>query len=234
MHESRMMAEVCPSGVCAMLKVSGSRIATPFAPPRPGSTPMMTPSSTPMNISARFFSVSATPKPWISDWISSIVLADPERALERALRQRHEEPDLEDQEQHDAVPDRDRRDLPPGILPEPAHEQRHEKHRRHVDAEPPDQRDERRRGHEHREHELQLADLDEGAVLLRRHERGERDGHRAGAADEDAEVEGEIARLRAFVAPAHAQAQAVEDDDRAQREQHQGDPDLRAAQLERR
>ena len=34
-----------------MPKVSGSRIATPLAPPRPGSTPMMTPSRMPMNIS---------------------------------------------------------------------------------------------------------------------------------------------------------------------------------------
>ena len=31
MHESRMIAEVAPPGVCAMPKVSGSRIATPFA-----------------------------------------------------------------------------------------------------------------------------------------------------------------------------------------------------------
>ncbi|CKZ02475.1 Uncharacterised protein [Mycobacterium tuberculosis] len=38
-----MMADV---GV--MLNVSGSRIATPLAPPRPGSTPMITPSKIPM------------------------------------------------------------------------------------------------------------------------------------------------------------------------------------------
>ena len=30
-----------------MLNVSGSRIATPLAPPRPGSTPMITPSTMP-------------------------------------------------------------------------------------------------------------------------------------------------------------------------------------------
>ena len=34
-----------------MLKVRGSRIATPLAPPSPGSTPMMTPSVMPMIIS---------------------------------------------------------------------------------------------------------------------------------------------------------------------------------------
>ncbi len=33
-----------------MEKVSGNRIATPFAPPRPGSTPMSTPSAMPTNM----------------------------------------------------------------------------------------------------------------------------------------------------------------------------------------
>ena len=60
------------AGVCAMPKVSGSRIATPFAPPRPGSTPMITPRITPVNISATLVGVSATPKPCISAWISSM------------------------------------------------------------------------------------------------------------------------------------------------------------------
>ena len=36
MHDSMMIAEV--GGI---VNVSGSRIATPLAPPRPGSTPMM-------------------------------------------------------------------------------------------------------------------------------------------------------------------------------------------------
>ena len=67
-----MIAEVAPPGCCAMPKVSGSRMATPLAPPRPGSTPMITPRITPVNISARFFSDIATPKPCASAWISSI------------------------------------------------------------------------------------------------------------------------------------------------------------------
>ena len=33
--------------------VSGSRIATPLAPPRPGSTPMITPSRIPITITSR-------------------------------------------------------------------------------------------------------------------------------------------------------------------------------------
>ena len=48
-----MMAEV---GV--IVKVSGSRIATPLAPPRPGSTPISTPSMMPTNIRPMFIGVS--------------------------------------------------------------------------------------------------------------------------------------------------------------------------------
>ena len=45
MQDSMMIAEVGD-----IEKVSGSRIATPFAPPSPGSTPMMTPSRMPTTI----------------------------------------------------------------------------------------------------------------------------------------------------------------------------------------
>src|SRR5512147_1229145 len=94
MQDSRMMAEVAPPGDCAMPKVSGRRIATPFAPPRPGSTPMITPRITPTNIRPTFSGESATLKPCISDWISCMS-AQPQQAFQRALRQRHLEPQLE-------------------------------------------------------------------------------------------------------------------------------------------
>src|SRR5687768_8852442 len=100
MHDSRMIAEVAPPGIWAMPKVSGSRIATPFAPPRPGSTPMITPRMIPVNISSRFVSDSATPNPCTSAWISSISV-QPQQCFNRALGQRHLEPDFEDQEEHD-------------------------------------------------------------------------------------------------------------------------------------
>src|SRR5947207_5378920 len=125
MQESRMIAEVVPPGLCAIEKVSGSRMATPFAPPRPGSTPMITPRMMPTNISARFLKLSAMAKPCSSDWISSMMrvhaLAHAEQVLERALGQGHLEPQLEDQEKDDAVADAHRGDLPPGVLAEPAH-----------------------------------------------------------------------------------------------------------------
>ena len=55
-----------------IVKVSGSRIATPLAPPRPGSTPISTPSMMPTNISSMFIGVRMTAKPWNSALISSM------------------------------------------------------------------------------------------------------------------------------------------------------------------
>src|SRR3990172_4913301 len=66
MHDSMMIAEV--GGI---VKVRGSRIATPLAPPRPGRTPMMTPSRMPTIIKATLYQESATLKPPIRELISS-------------------------------------------------------------------------------------------------------------------------------------------------------------------
>src|SRR6185436_8022289 len=159
MHDSRMIAEVVPPGTCAIENVSGSRIATPFAPPSPGSTPMITPRMIPANISATFFSDSAMTKPCSSDWISS-TSGDPEQVLQRPLGQRDLEPDFEDQEENDAVADAHCGRRPPRILAEPAHEERDEHGGCDVDADPADQRHVHRRGNQHRQHELQLRDAD--------------------------------------------------------------------------
>src|SRR6267378_7540596 len=139
MHESRMIAEVVPPGCCAIEKVRGSRMATPFAPPRPGSTPMMIPRMTPTNISNRLNGDSATPNPCISALISAtqspfggagadgsvrrhVALVEPQRSLERPLGKRHREPYFEDQEKRDADSYRDRHDLDPGVLAQVPHE----------------------------------------------------------------------------------------------------------------
>src|SRR5712691_11936439 len=58
MQESMTMAEVG-----SIVNVSGNRIATPFGPPSPGSTPTKMPSTSPTIISARVFQVSRTAKP---------------------------------------------------------------------------------------------------------------------------------------------------------------------------
>ena len=53
-------------------KVSGSRIAIPFAPPSPGSTPISTPRMMPTIISIKFSGCRATAKPCIKRPSSSM------------------------------------------------------------------------------------------------------------------------------------------------------------------
>ena len=67
MHDSMMIAEV---GVIE--KVSGNRMATPFAPPNPGSTPISTPRVMPTSIKRKFCGVRTTANPWNSALTSSI------------------------------------------------------------------------------------------------------------------------------------------------------------------
>ena len=75
MHDSITMAEVG-----SIVKVSGSRIATPFGPPRPGSTPTKMPSTSPTIISASVFHVIRTAKPWSSRPKASISSPSSRRA----------------------------------------------------------------------------------------------------------------------------------------------------------
>jgi hypothetical protein len=58
MQDSMMIAEVGD-----MENVSGSKMATPLAPPRPGSTPMMTPSMMPTSITSKLNGSRTTAKP---------------------------------------------------------------------------------------------------------------------------------------------------------------------------
>src|SRR6185369_12868613 len=108
MQDSMMIADVGD-----MLKVSGSRIAMPLAPPSPGSTPMMTPSVMPSTISMMLYGWSTTEKPWNRLPISSIMSAPkphkpslkirnfkdqpskPKPVFQRPLGQRHQKPALE-------------------------------------------------------------------------------------------------------------------------------------------
>src|ERR1700675_540456 len=69
MHDSITIAEVG-----SIVNVRGSRIATPFGPPNPGSTPTKMPSRRPTSISASVFQVSRTAKPWSRRVNASIAL----------------------------------------------------------------------------------------------------------------------------------------------------------------
>src|SRR6478736_1934210 len=105
MHDSMTIAVVGD-----MLKVRGSRMATPLAPPRPGSTPMSTPRTMPTNIRRRFIGVRITPKPWKRALSSTILfvsgfgfetgsVAQEAQRFQRALEQRDLEPDFEHEEE---------------------------------------------------------------------------------------------------------------------------------------
>src|SRR5512134_3944518 len=91
MQDSMMIAEV--GGI---ENVSGSRIATPLAPPSPGNTPISTPSTMPSIISIRLNGLRTIAKPWNSDESSAMeASAEPQggRALSegsdnRRLRRR--------------------------------------------------------------------------------------------------------------------------------------------------
>src|SRR3954470_14728534 len=101
MQDSMMIAEVGD-----MLKVSGNRMATPFAPPSPGRTPMMTPSTMPTSITRMLKGCKTTAKPWNRLAISSMTLAlayqgqgcirsEMEQIFDWSLRKRKKKPLLE-------------------------------------------------------------------------------------------------------------------------------------------
>src|SRR6266576_4340678 len=103
MHDSITMAEVG-----SIVNVSGSRIATPFGPPRPGNTPTKMPSTSPTIIRISVFQVSRTANPCINSpkasmeelpWFAHDLVRKPrpahalasEGCFERSLRHDHVE-----------------------------------------------------------------------------------------------------------------------------------------------
>src|ERR1043166_6191105 len=98
MHDSITIADVG-----SIVKVSGSRIATPFGPPSPGSTPTKIPSTRPTIISASVFHVIRTAKPGRRRPKASIggeAFLVAEEGFERPLRHEHVESDIKGDE-HD-------------------------------------------------------------------------------------------------------------------------------------
>src|SRR5215475_8856870 len=132
MQDSITMAEVG-----SMVKVSGSRIATPFGPPRPGSTPTKMPSTRPTIISDSVFQVSRTAKPCRSRPKASM-RAGPlvaEGRFERPLRHDDVEHDVEGDE-HDRGEDEGGRErLPQCDLAHQPHEARDQHEARDIESE---------------------------------------------------------------------------------------------------
>src|SRR5678815_1927273 len=228
MHESITIAEVGD-----IVKVSGSRIATPLAPPSPGSTPIRTPSVMPTNIRPMLSGVRTTRKPCSSEFSASMracrSVAQERQRREAALEERHLEPDFEHGEEERVDGDADQDRLPHRVLAEHDHERRDVDRRGDVDADEDDRDDVEDRRHEHREDAAELLAVDEGAaVALGREHRLPEDAG-AGDAQDQADVEREVARAGAIARPAGAERARLHDDDGANGEQHRRDDGVNAA-----
>src|SRR5581483_505715 len=197
MHESITIAEVG-----FIVNVSGSRIATPFGPPSPGSTPTKMPSTRPTIMSESVFAVSRTSKPWNSSPSASTL--EPQPGFERAFGHDHVESDIEGDE-HRSGEDQAREErFPPRDSPDGAHEARDQQKARHVESQPLREQAEQEGGHEHLQHPPQLVAVDEGGCRAR--PCGERlhQAEQACSAEQQGKVEGEVARLRSVGGPAGA------------------------------
>ena len=86
--------------VGGMENVSGSRMATPLAPPSPGSTPMMVPSAMPMTARPEVVGLQRDPEAE-EEVLEPHDRSVPQPRLERALGHRHQEPLLEHHERDD-------------------------------------------------------------------------------------------------------------------------------------
>src|SRR6185437_10650450 len=234
MQDSMMIAEVGD-----MPKVSGRRMATPLAAPSPGRTPIRTPSVMPMNMYMMFIGTSTISKPCISDQNESkSILPESRRApfgsprrsvsqisipgrliaepcFQGALGERHQEPDLEGEEEResDRGGDGDRDQAP--IAAEPDHEDGDEDRAGDVDADIDDEDRIDRRRHQNLQDPPERAAIDESSILGGAVDDALADqGHRAGDEHQDANVEREITRLRPVGPPRRAQLEIAHHHDR--------------------
>src|SRR5438034_5839747 len=207
---SRMIAEV--GGI---VKVSGSRMATPLAPPSPGSTPMTVPSKIPTTAMNTLNGVMARWKPWAR--FSRPTRSVPQPGLEGALGHGHQEPLLEDDERHHGNRHRQPDDGHPAVAAHPPYVEPHvhgggdvESHELHED-------DGGGRRPEHLQHRSQPLPGEEG-LGRGPAQRLEHDGD-AGDDHDDGEPEGKECAPRAVAAPADAEAhRGVEHEPAAQRQ----------------
>src|SRR5882672_2475165 len=219
MHESITIAEVG-----SMVKVSGSRIATPLGPPRPGSTPTKMPSTKPTSISDRILNVSRTWKPWSRRPSASMLEA--EQGLERALGHDDVERDIE-RDEHGGGEEKARQQrLPPRDLADPAHEAGDEEEARDVQAEPLREEAKEERRHQHLHHAPQLVAVDEGRARAPAIEERLDEPEQARRSEEQRQVEREVARLRAVRRPARAALPVVPAHQRREGEEQERNDDV--------
>src|SRR5947207_2862891 len=187
MQDSITIAEVG-----SMVKVNGSRIATPLGPPRPGSTPTKIPSTRPMIIKVMIFQVMRTAKPCSSNPNASMTgFLAAERRFERALRHDDVEGDVEGHEHHGGEHEGGQQRFPPRDLADQAHEAGDQQETCDIEAEELRREAEQDGRHEHRRYAAELRPRHEDlGSLLAREECGDQ-AVEAGAAKDDGEIERE-------------------------------------------
>src|SRR3984957_3533284 len=122
-----MLDSITMAEVGSMVNVSGSRIATPLGPPRPGSTPTKMPSTRPTIIRASVFHVIRTTKPCSNrpkasmKRLSRFALVT-EGRFERSLRHDDVEGDIEGHEHDRSEQEGGQQRLPQRDLADHAHE----------------------------------------------------------------------------------------------------------------
>src|SRR5882757_154676 len=164
MHDSITIADVG-----SMVNVSGSRIATPFGPPSPGSTPTKMPSTRPTIISASIFQVSRTAKPCSKrpkasieelSWLAHASVA--ERRFERPLRHDDVKRDIEGHEHRSGEEKSGQQRFPQRNASDHSHEGRDQQEAGDIEPEKLRGETEQQRRNEHRHHAPELRAGDEG------------------------------------------------------------------------
>src|ERR1700749_427341 len=159
MQDSITMAEVG-----SIVKVSGSRIATPLGPPSPGITPTKMPSTRPTIISAMIFHVIRTAKPCSSNpkasmkglSCSGIHASVAKGRLERSLGHDDVKRDVEGHEHQRGEDEGGEQRLPQRDLADQAHEARDQEEARDIHAEELRREAKQQRRYEHRHHPAKL------------------------------------------------------------------------------
>src|SRR6266404_5392352 len=199
MQDSITIAEVG-----SMVKVSGSRIATPFGPPSPGSTPTKMPSTRPTIIRASVFHVSSTANPCINRPKASIedlsrvartLVA--EGRLERSLRHDDVKRDIEGHEHDRGEEEGGEQRFPQRDLADHSHEDGDQQKTRDIKPEELRRQTEQQRRNEHRHDAAELRPGDKGFRSLLARQKGGDEAIEAGAGEDHRQIKREIAGLRA-------------------------------------
>src|SRR5712664_1407325 len=228
MHDSITMADVG-----SMVNVSGSRIATPFGPPSPGSTLTKMPSTSPTIIRRSVFHVSRTAKPCINkpkasiedlSWFPHGLVA--EGRFERSLRHDDVKRDIEGHEHDRREEEGGKQRFPQRYPADHSHEGGDQQKTRDIKPKKLHSQTEQQRRNEHRHDAPELRTCDEGSRSLLARQEGSDEAIEAGAGEDYRQIKREIAGLRTGRIPRNAGAPVVKTERQRQRQEQQRNRDV--------